>query len=205
MLFLIGQLLILTAPGCFIPVILTLTPDQSAVERVRVAFVACFVATLVLTAFALFGNYVLKFFGFSLSAFKIAGGSYLMIVGFELLFDDDSEEKSVSDAPREETRKYRAKDVAITPLGIPLLVGPGMISVIVAKCAETATLSGRLLLICAIVIAFVAFFTIVSMAMFGVKYIGEFVLDVAGKFTGMYAVAVGFLICFSGITAFART
>lgn len=199
--FIVGQLLVLTAPGCFIPVILALTPGQPVMERVRVVCVASFVATSVLVAFALFGAYVLEFFGFSLPAFKIAGGTYLVMVGTGLLFGAAEEEKPTADAPKLEAKKSSPLGVAIAPLGIPLLSGPGMISVVVTRCVEGATLGGRLLLAGATAATFALFIAVISAAMFGARFIGKFALDVAAKFTGVYVVSVGFLICFGGITA----
>ncbi|MDR0727624.1 MAG: hypothetical protein LBF26_01890 [Puniceicoccales bacterium] len=199
--FVVGQLLVLTAPGCFIPVILALTPGRSGIERVKIAFVACFVAALVQVIFALSSSYVLEFFGFSISAFKIASGTYLMIVSLGLLFDAAGDGKPAAGEMNVAT-KEALLGVAITPLGIPLLAGPGMISVIVTRSIEDPTLHGRLFLGGAIVTAFTAFFAIVAAAMFGARYIGKFALDVAGKFTGVYAAAVGFLACFSGVSAF---
>jgi multiple antibiotic resistance protein len=199
--FTVSQLLVLTAPGCFIPVILALTPGKSGMERVRIAFVACFVAAAVLATFALCGSYVLEFFGFSLSAFKVAGGIYVALVGIGLLFDTAGEEQT---ATNEEVKMKKSSSlgVAIAPLAIPLLAGPGMISVVVTRCAESGTLGGRILLVGSIAATFAAFLVIVSAAVLGARYIGKFALDVVGKFTGVYALSFGFLVCFSGTTAF---
>jgi multiple antibiotic resistance protein len=162
---------------------------------------AGFVAALVLVVFALCGSYVLEFFGFSLSAFKIASGIYLIIVSLGLLFNASGDgETATSAKPKEEIRKSSSLGVAVTPLAIPLLAGPGMISVVVMRCAESVTLGGKFFLTGAVFVAFVVFLIVVSAAMFGSRYIGKFVLDMTGKFTGVYAAAVGFLACFSGIT-----
>jgi multiple antibiotic resistance protein len=202
----VGQLLVLTAPGCFIPVILALTPGRSAAERVRVVCVAAFVAASVLVAFALWGSYVLEFFGFSLPAFKIAGGTYLVMVGVGLLFNASGEEKPAADAGgvRPKAKKSSPLAVAIAPLGIPLLSGPGMISVVVTRCVESTTLGGKFFLAGAIAVTFALFIAIISAAMLGARYIGKFALDVAAKFPGVYVTSVGFLICLGGITATIR-
>ncbi|MDR1456832.1 MAG: NAAT family transporter [Puniceicoccales bacterium] len=195
----VGQLLILTAPGCFIPVILALTPGRPLAERISVSFLACVVAAAILAAFALFGGYVLEFFGFSIAAFKIASGTYLIIVSLGLMFDVPTEEKASPDQ-RKPTGDATCLGLAITPLAVPFLAGPGMISVVLMRCAESATFVEKLFLSFAIAITFAMFFAIVCAALLGARYIGKFALDVARKITGVYAVSVGFLICFGGIT-----
>jgi multiple antibiotic resistance protein len=198
------QLFVLTAPGCFIPVFLSLTPKQSVGERMRVALIACMVAAGVLVAFALLGEYIFKFFGISLPAFKIAGGSYLMIISLGLLIDSPEDPPAKSQG-KEITETHAASSsigLAITPLGVPLLSGPGMISLVIIKCAESVTLTGKFFVAGAIFFAFVAFFCLMWLVALGAKWVNAFVLDLAGKFTGVYVAAVGILICCGGITSF---
>jgi multiple antibiotic resistance protein len=106
---------IMDPPGT-IPLFLSLTSGRSNSMRKRLAGQAVLVAFFVITVFALFGQSILSYLGISLPAMQAAGGLLLLLVALELL-------TGKADEPVETTNV----NVALVPLGTPLLAGPGAI------------------------------------------------------------------------------
>jgi multiple antibiotic resistance protein len=100
-------------------------PDADRREVVRRAVV---VVGVILTLFALVGRFLFAAFGFSLGAFEIAGGMILFLVAYDMIRGEMTRTK-LSDSDRSEALA-RPDDVAVVPLGIPLLAGPGAISTV---------------------------------------------------------------------------
>jgi multiple antibiotic resistance protein len=106
---------IMDPPGT-IPLFLSLTSGRSSAMRKRLAGQAVLVAFVVIVVFALFGQTILHYLGITLPALQAAGGLLLLLVALELLTgqaDDPVESANVN--------------VALVPLGTPLLAGPGAI------------------------------------------------------------------------------
>lgn len=106
---------IMDPPGT-IPIFLALTGSQPAAARRRVAWQASAVAFLVIVLFALFGQQLLDYLGITLPALQCAGGLLLLLVSLELLT-----------GRADEPAPSGSVNVALVPLGTPLLAGPGAI------------------------------------------------------------------------------
>jgi multiple antibiotic resistance protein len=106
---------IMDPPGT-IPLFLSLTSGRTNAMRKRLAGQAVLVAFFVITVFALFGQSILNYLGITLPAMQAAGGLLLLLVALELL-------TGKADEPVETTNV----NVALVPLGTPLLAGPGAI------------------------------------------------------------------------------
>jgi len=103
-----------------IPVFLSLTNGSDKIEKHRIAKKATIVAFLIGLAFVVFGTYLFKFFGITIPAFKITGGIILFYSGFEMLQSKKTSVKHLQNTSIDE-------NVAVSPLAIPLLAGPGTI------------------------------------------------------------------------------
>lgn len=106
---------IMDPPGA-IPLFLSLTRNLPPRGRGRAAWQACTVAFCVIVTFALFGRQILSYLHISLPALQAAGGLLLLLVALELLTGKDQEPATTRDV-----------NVALVPLGTPLLAGPGAI------------------------------------------------------------------------------
>jgi multiple antibiotic resistance protein len=106
---------IMDPPGT-IPIFLALTSGRSSRTRKRLAGQAVLVAFFVITVFALFGQTILSYLGISLPAMQAAGGLLLLLVALELLTGKADEPVQTGNV-----------NVALVPLGTPLLAGPGAI------------------------------------------------------------------------------
>jgi multiple antibiotic resistance protein len=106
---------IMDPPGAT-PVFLALVSDKSPKERIRLAWQAAAISLVVIASFALFGQFVLEYMKVSMEALQAAGGLLLLYVSLQLLT-----------GRIEEIDASTNKNVALVPLGTPLLAGPGAI------------------------------------------------------------------------------
>lgn len=108
-------LVILDPPGAT-PIFLGLVADRTEKERIKLAWQAAMVSLIVITFFSLFGRLILEYMNVSIEALQAAGGLLLLYVSLELLTGGKGGTASESD-----------KNIALVPLGTPLLAGPGAI------------------------------------------------------------------------------
>jgi multiple antibiotic resistance protein len=134
----ISSILIIVNPlgATLIYVSLTTNLDQSA--RDAVARDACRFAFLILLIVALIGTWILQMFGITLEAFRIAGGILLFGIGMEMVYAKTSRTKLTA------TEKYESRDtedIAIMPLAIPMIAGPGAITTTIVLMNEATTMT----------------------------------------------------------------
>jgi len=111
-----------------IPVFMAMTRDDPPEKRKDMARRASIAAFFVLTTFAVAGTLIFKVFGITLGAFKVAGGVLLLLTSIEMLRAQPQRTRLTPEEEREGTEK---EDVAIFPLAIPILAGPGSIATVV--------------------------------------------------------------------------
>ena len=122
-------LFVIMDPPGIVPLFLALAGKRTPAEIRRLAIQATLTAFLVIVSFTVFGERVLEYLGISLPALQGAGGILLLLVSLELLTGRDSTPTEVDDV-----------NVALVPLGTPLLAGPGAIvaAILFARQADSA-------------------------------------------------------------------
>jgi len=123
---------VLDPPGCA-PVFHSLTTGASAVQRRHMALRAVLVAALILIAFALIGEPLLRTLGISLAAFRIAGGIMLFFIAMEMVFEKRTRRRE--DRARKIRETPQVEDVSIFPMAMPMIAGPGSIATIMLLAA----------------------------------------------------------------------
>ncbi|AKQ65261.1 Membrane protein, MarC family [Myxococcus hansupus] len=136
-----------------VPLFLAMTAGDTQEKVRRTAMRACLVACGMMLFFALFGGVIFKVFGVSLGAFRVAGGILLLITALDMLRARPSETRTT---PSEEQEGVVKEDVAIVPLAIPLLAGPGAIATAMVLMAKGDTLVSALPVLAAVVLTFVS-------------------------------------------------
>ena len=116
-------------PMGVIPVFVAMTRNDSDEKRADMAYRASVAAFAILTTFAVAGTFVFRVLGVTLGAFKVAGGILLLITAIEMLRATQARTRVT---PEEELEGAGKEDVAIFPLAIPLLAGPGSIATVTA-------------------------------------------------------------------------
>jgi multiple antibiotic resistance protein len=130
------SLLFIVDPLAAVPSYLVITQDESNAQRRATALRACVGMAVILLVFTAAGTYIFKLFGITLPAFRIAGGLILWLVALDMLHAQRSTQEG-----REELTEGQAKqEVALTPLAIPILAGPGAISTAMVLASQSKTL-----------------------------------------------------------------
>ena len=120
----LATLFVTIDPVGMIPIFLALTAGASFAERSKVAIQACLIAAVVLFVFIAVGNPLLSTLGVSLPAFRIAGGLLLFMIAVEMVFEKRTQRKAATAEKANEDNH----NVAVFPLAVPLIAGPGSIS-----------------------------------------------------------------------------
>jgi multiple antibiotic resistance protein len=134
-----------------VPILLVLTKGMEPEERHNVVDRAMTIATSVLLAFAFAGQWVLKYLDISMGSLRVAGGLLLLIIALRML-------EGEMDTPVVE----QGRDVAITPLALPLLAGPGTLTTVMLLMSESPT--AHLSVVIGIVAAMLVSWLIVRLA-----------------------------------------
>jgi multiple antibiotic resistance protein len=131
-------LLAIMNPFYTFPSFLAATADQPPRELETLSRRTALYAFFILTFFLITGEWLFVLFGFTLSAFKIGGGILLFLIGLNMIFEKHStkREKAYATEKDAETRD----DIALVPLAIPMLAGPGTITTVLVLKAKAATL-----------------------------------------------------------------
>src|SRR5690606_4505010 len=113
-----------------VPIFVGLTQDDSMAERSRISFWTAINVFIILIISFFVGQYILAFFGISIDALRIAGGLIIVNSGFALLTGKFSKTRGVNKKVANDAQKRN--DIALTPLAIPMLAGPGSMSLLIA-------------------------------------------------------------------------
>lgn len=125
------------------PVFLTMTSNLSKARKTKIALKAVLTAFITLLIFAFGGQMLFNFFGISVNSFRIVGGIIFFMMGYDMLNARVSSLKSI---PQENLKEY-VDDIAVTPLGIPMIAGPGAItnSIVLMEDSDTFVLKALLI------------------------------------------------------------
>lgn len=110
-----------------IPVFIGMVKDFDKKTQKKVALKATLTAFSIIAIFCVFGHIIFRMFGITVPSFQIAGGLIVFIIGYQMLNAKENPIHAQSPAEKEQMMNV-VHDMAITPLGIPLLAGPGTIS-----------------------------------------------------------------------------
>jgi multiple antibiotic resistance protein len=121
----LSSIFFLVDPFAALPTFLAVTAGADARRRRKMAWKASLTALVVLSAFAVAGQYIFRMFGITLPAFEIAGGVILLLIGLDML---EAKRSPTQESHEESAAAARKEDAGIVPLGIPMLAGPGAIT-----------------------------------------------------------------------------
>jgi multiple antibiotic resistance protein len=121
----LSSIFFLVDPFAALPTFLAVTAGADAHRRRKMARKASVTALVVLSSFAIAGQYIFKMFGITLPAFEIAGGIILLLIGLDML---EAKRSPTQESTEEAAEAAQKEDAGIVPLGIPMLAGPGSIT-----------------------------------------------------------------------------
>ena len=179
------------------PVFLTMTSDLSKRQRRTTAFKAVLTAAFVLILFAFLGRYLFDFFGISVAGLKVVGGILFFFIGYDMLNARISRLKMTE----EEAEEY-SDDISITPLGIPMIAGPGAITNAIVLMGDADDYTSKTLVILAIILVLIVVLTVFIGAVGITKFIGEKGNKIMMKLMGLIVMVIAVEFFFSGVTPY---
>jgi multiple antibiotic resistance protein len=120
------SILFIVDPIAVIPTYLVITRNETAAQRASTARRACIAAGALLAAFGFAGKVIFDYLGITLAAFRIAGGGILWLIAMDML----RSQRTTQETTAEIVEGQEKEDVAITPLAMPMLAGPGAITTV---------------------------------------------------------------------------
>ena len=173
------------------PIFLGLVEDEDAQKKKEIARTASITAFVIVTSFIIAGKFIFELFGLTIPAFKITGGILIFYVGFEMLMSKESKVHSTNNL---ET----TSSIAVSPLAIPILAGPGTIVTAMNFVTDADYLHiGIVIFIFAIMIILTYLAFVLSDLI--VKKVGENLIAVIGKLMGLILAVIGAGMVIEGI------
>lgn len=183
-----GSLFAIVDPFAVVPTFLAMTVRDTAGQRRRMARTACITCAAVMMFFALAGPFIFKLFGITLAAFQVAGGLVLLLSSLDML---RAQKSPLKETPEEAAEGMSKDDIAITPLAVPMLAGPGAIttSIVLASKAhglpQKAVFYGLIALV-----AFISYW-VLTIAADGAKRLSPTFLNIVTRLMGLLLAAIG--------------
>ena len=193
MLLAVSSLFVIVDPIATVPAFIAMTPHDTPEERAKMAGLACWVMAGVLIAFAAAGKYIFKFLGITMPAFQLAASVVLLLVALDML---RAQRSRVNETSEETEAGARKSDIAITPLAMPMLAGPGAISTALLLHNQAANIVQRLGLYVAIALVSLASYVILRVAAKSTKLLNPIAMNIATRIMGLLlaAVAIQFML-----------
>ncbi len=189
-------LMAIVDPVAGIPVFLSTTAGYTQAERRRVTQVVAITVFCVLAAAALIGTQVLHFFGISIPSFLIAGGILLLLMAISML---QARESGIRQTPDEAQEASEKDAVAVVPLAIPLLAGPGAISTMIIATHHSEGFLGHFnLLIPAALIAITVWATLAAATRISER-LGKIGMNIITRVMGLIIAAIGVEYIYRGM------
>ncbi|MDR3317627.1 MAG: MarC family protein [Puniceicoccales bacterium] len=195
------QIFTAICPLAVVALYLSMTPDYTEKERLKTAKNGCLIAWFAMILTVVGGPKALSIIGIAMDAFNIAGGLLLVFMGFNMLRSPDPEIAVSRNEAAEiaQLPKKKRQDIAITPFGIPLITGPGVLAIILANrgaCQRTTDF-----IYCLLAISLVVFlmYLILVVTLQGAKWLTPTVLKLSFRLSGLFLVVIGIQFIMNGI------
>jgi len=189
-------LLVIVNPVGAVPLFASMTSGNSEEEKHRIARIASTSVAIVLTVAAVGGQPLLALFGITIASFKVGGAILILLLAISMMHGEQSGEKQTPDEAKEAEDKER---IAVVPLAIPLLSGPGAIStIIIYATAQTSVAHLAAIVACAMLVALVTWIALRAATAVS-TWLGKTGVNIAMRLMGLLLAAVAVEIFASGI------
>jgi len=195
----LSSIFFIVDPLAAIPSFLVMTAEDSDSKRRRMAKQSAWTVFLVLTIFSLAGTLIFKIFGITLPAFKIAGGLILFLVAIDMLQARRSGTQEVTEERLEGASK---EEVGVTPMGIPMLAGPGAISTVMVLMGQSRNWWQAIPVFAAIGITAIASYYILAGANRVRGILGETGIRILMRLMGLVLTAIAVQFVLNGFMDF---
>jgi len=182
-----SSLFVIVDPLAAVPAFLAMTPSDTLEQRLRMARLASCVAAGVLLAFAIAGQWIFRFLGISMPAFQLAASIVLLLVALDML---RAQRSRVQETSEETAAGVEKTDIAVTPLAVPMLAGPGAISTAIVLQSQAANLGQRVALYVCILAVGLASYIVLRISARGARWLGPIAMSITTRIMGLLLAAV---------------
>lgn len=175
-----------------VPIFISATDGWTPQQKLRTANVVALMVFLVLAASALFGEGILAFFSITIPSFQVGGGILILLIAINMLHAKQSHAKQTP----EEAKTMEERDViAIVPLSIPLLAGPGAISSMIIAAQDSTTFGAQLSLLMPILVVALLVWLSLQLSSYIAGKLGTIGINIVTRLMGLIlaAMAVEFI------------
>ena len=199
----LAKLFSIVNPFGVVPMYLTMSAQYEAKERNRLVLSTSLYFVAILLTFFWAGAYILSFFGLSINALRIAGGLVILNSAIALQNDKFAENRGVDEKIQQ--KAMESHDIAFSPLAMPMLSGPGSISLLIGFFAEYEILQERLLITGVILLMGVIVYLVLRSAPLLYRFLGESGLKAGSRIMSFITMAIGVQYIIFGIVALVKT
>jgi len=172
-----------------VPIFVGLTQEDTSSERSKTALLTSINILVILIVSFFTGKYILQFFGISIDSLRIAGGLIIVSSGFALLTGSFSKHKGMDKRVKDDA--FQREGVSLTPLAIPMLAGPGSISLLIGMYQEFQIIEERVIVLVAILAVCLATFVVLKSSHYIVKILGASGINAISRIIGFIVIAIG--------------
>jgi multiple antibiotic resistance protein len=194
-----SSLFVIIDPLATIPAFLAMTPTDSPQQRIRMARLACAVSAGVLIGFAVAGQWIFKFLGITMPAFQMAASLVLLLVALDML---RAQRSRVHETSEETAAGIEKADIAVAPLAIPMLAGPGAISTAILLHNQAVSMTQRGALYGCILLVCLACYLILRLSAHGAQWLSPIAMNVTVRIMGLLLAAVAIQFMLNAIRQF---
>jgi len=193
--FFAGLLSVVNPTGS-IPVFINLTANHSPAERHRTGFLAALSVVMVLAVVLLTGETVLRFFGITIASFRVGGGILILLMSISMMQGRLSPVRQTEEEAKDAAEK---ESLAVVPLGIPLLAGPGAISTVIVYAHYDSSVIHHLILGAGIFIVAGIVWISFRLAPWIAAALGKTGINVVTRIMGLIMAAIGIEFIANGL------
>jgi len=188
------------SPFAALPIFVSLTADNTKEEKNQTARTTSMAAFITGLISVWIGQYVLLFFGISISSFKIAGGLLLLLMAISMLNAKTPDAKNTKEELKEAQEKSSdISDIAVVPLAIPLIAGPGSISTIIIYSQQSNSFYHLLMMSGIVGIICLYIFLTLRMATFISRKLGVTGINIITRVMGLILASISIEFIISGL------
>ena len=196
--FAFSSLFVIVDPIAAVAAFIAMTARDSVAQRVRTARVACVVTVLILAGFGFLGQTLFRALGVTLQALQVTGGLVLLLVALDMLRGRRS---AVHETAEETAEGAGKEDVAITPLAIPMMAGPGAISAVILLEAQATDWLQRGVLLACVVAVGLASYVVLALAARGSHWLSPIIEKIITRLMGLLLATVAVQFIFNALKA----
>jgi multiple antibiotic resistance protein len=179
-----------------VPIFITLTENYNQKERNKIALKAIIFSFFVLIMFAQIGDLIFSFYGITIHAFRIAGGILLFKISLDMV---ESKRSRTKTTPSEMEEAEEKNEVAYTPIGIPLIAGPGSIASIMILSSEAKNFLDKTTLFATLAIVLIITYIIFKLSKLLSNYFGKSGLRIMQRIMGLILLVISIEFILKGI------